>query len=288
MTSGPSPQPVARATLEVPPSARTVLDALAVPVILLDARGVVVATNAAAAATGCEPGADVLTGLPPLDRAAGRAAVQAARAHGGAHEIVLAVPRTMDGRAARGILTHIEGTETFAVTLESQSATGPGACDDLTGLRGRRLILEQLTRRLAESRRYGTPLAVALLDLDRFKRINDHLGHAAGDSALRAASRTMVGRVRTTDDIGRIGGDEFLLLLPSAQGADAAVVLREICSRIAAVTVDGRSRRRMRLSASVGVCAADPEEALDGPDVLRRADDALARAKRRRGRVVVA
>ena len=93
--------------------------------------------------------------------------------------------------------------------------------DVLTGLWNRRAILDALERELARARRGSLPVAVALLDLDHFKRVNDTYGHAAGDSVLKEAAARMAGTVRPYDPIGRYGGEEFLVILPGCDEAGA-------------------------------------------------------------------
>jgi diguanylate cyclase (GGDEF)-like protein len=97
--------------------------------------------------------------------------------------------------------------------------------DPLTGLGNRRAFDEQLAIFLRVARRYGTPLALALFDIDHLKQINDRFGHAAGDVALVHFGRVLLGSIRESDVTARIGGDEFALLLPQtdAQGAEALV-----------------------------------------------------------------
>ena len=279
------PEPAA----ELGADARAVLDAVAVPIMLLNSKGTIVGMNEAARIVGCEAGVSVFAGVAPLDRATTRKALCAARDGAGAQAVVVGSPREIDHRARRGVVTRFcdgTGDVAFAVTLGCVTINGPESLDDLTGVCGRRRILDQLARRLAEARRYGAPLAIALLDLDRFKRVNDELGHSAGDSALRAATSAMVGRIRDTDDIGRIGGDEFLILLTAASGDDAGDVLREVCRRIGEVKVTGRGKA-IRLSASAGIFAADPEVEITATSALEAADQALAVAKRGRGAVVL-
>ena len=97
--------------------------------------------------------------------------------------------------------------------------------DPLTGLGNRRAFDEQLAIFLRVARRYGTPLALALFDIDHLKQINDRFGHPAGDAALMHFGRVLLGSARESDVTARIGGDEFALLLPQtdAQGAEALV-----------------------------------------------------------------
>ena len=94
--------------------------------------------------------------------------------------------------------------------------------DELTGLRNRRAILQELDMLLAGARRHGHRLSVLMLDVDRFKTINDRFGHLAGDEVLREVARRIAARLRTEDVAGRLGGDELLIVLPDTDAAGAA------------------------------------------------------------------
>ena len=104
--------------------------------------------------------------------------------------------------------------------------------DGLTGLFNRRRFEEELERHVAEARRYGTPGALLLIDVDGLKAINDRGGHRAGDTALVAVARVLRGRLRQSDVIARFGGDEFAVLLPHASAADAAKVGEALAERV--------------------------------------------------------
>jgi len=146
--------------------------------------------------------------------------------------------------------------------------------DTLTGLYTRRHIEAELTALASAARRRHTPLGLLLVDVDRFKRINDKISHDAGDEALKTVARRLRSIVRTEDVVGRWGGDEFVVLLPST-GRDAAVVLAQRLRR-AVATLAGEPPRVVPLTVSVGCAAADdPEESA----LVSAADAALRRAK---------
>jgi diguanylate cyclase (GGDEF)-like protein len=139
--------------------------------------------------------------------------------------------------------------------------------DPLTGIANRRSWEAEAARDLAHAQRSGEPLAVAVLDLDHFKAVNDEDGHSAGDELLRELARDWSSELRGADLLGRYGGDEFVLCLP---GTDADSV-RELVHRL---------RASHPAPWSVGVASARPGDSLG--DLLRRADVELYRAKRTR------
>jgi diguanylate cyclase (GGDEF)-like protein len=150
--------------------------------------------------------------------------------------------------------------------------------DALTGTPNRALLLERLEVALAMAQRHGTQLAVIFLDLDGFKQINDTLGHAGGDEALRLVARRMAAAVRASDSVSRHGGDEFLALLSDiAQPADADAVTAKILDAIARPCYIGG--KELRLSASAGI-ALYPRDGTDARDLIRSADAAMYQAKR--------
>lgn len=148
--------------------------------------------------------------------------------------------------------------------------------DALTNCLNRRGLEEVATRELARARRTGTPVTVALLDLDRFKVFNDTHGHDAGDDLLRDAGAAWTAAVRDTDVVARWGGEEFVVLLPDT----APSVAIEVLERLRARTPHGQT-------CSMGVAAVAADDAL--ADAVSRADEALYRAKETgRDRIVVA
>lgn len=148
--------------------------------------------------------------------------------------------------------------------------------DLLTGLANRRHVMERL---VAQTARLGPADAycVAMVDIDRFKHINDSHGHLAGDSVLQGVSARLKGLMRTTDLCGRWGGEEFLLLLPGSTLGDALHSLERVRSGIAETPIpwaDGD----IAVTASFGTAQWQHGEAIS--QTLKRADDALLRAKR--------
>jgi diguanylate cyclase (GGDEF)-like protein len=158
--------------------------------------------------------------------------------------------------------------------------------DPLTGLHNRRRFEEDLRAELARSHRYSVPGALLMLDLDRFKRVNDTLGHPAGDRVLAEIAAVLQGRARETDSIARLGGDEFAVILPRCSLPEAEGVATEIAGAI---------RERMNgdadvppMTVSIGVSPFGTGHRLSYESAIGRADAALYSAKGAgRDRVVV-
>jgi diguanylate cyclase (GGDEF)-like protein len=150
--------------------------------------------------------------------------------------------------------------------------------DSLTGVWNRRAILERLEDELARAGREGTPVAVALADLDHFKRINDSYGHAAGDAVLCEAVNRMRVSLRLYDAIGRYGGEEFLMVLPGCTTQDAVKLADRLRMSIGQETVEVTGRHIV-VTSSLGVAASDTIPVLDAASLIRAADTALYRAK---------
>ncbi len=161
-----------------------------------------------------------------------------------------------------------------------ESATYEG----LTGLLRREAILEQLDRELERALRYGRPLTVAMADLDHFKEVNDRYGHLAGDSLLRRMSQTLAGGLRSTDWIGRYGGEEFLLVLPETGMEGAAALAEKIRDRVQGTLVPMDDGTPVHVTVSIGLASLG-ETAGRGPgritgrDLIAAADRSLYAAK---------
>jgi diguanylate cyclase (GGDEF)-like protein len=160
------------------------------------------------------------------------------------------------------------------------------ATDVLTGASNRRHFLEQSLRELQRAKRYGLDLCLVMLDLDRFKEINDRYGHANGDEALKAFVHACRGVLREVDLLGRLGGEEFAVLLPETGAAGAREVAERLRERVMRLGVPSGSRiLRFTVSAGITMLRAE-DESVDA--LLHRADAALYEAKRSgRNRVVL-
>jgi len=150
--------------------------------------------------------------------------------------------------------------------------------DTLTGLANRVLFAERLDMDLARCRRHGLFLALVVLDLDRFKEVNDHLGHHAGDQVLHDVAHRLQGLLRQTDTVARMGGDEFTVILPDLKAPEDALAAAEKLLQAFArpVLVEDTP---VEVRASMGV-AVYPGHGEDGENLLRHADRAMYRAKR--------
>ena len=151
--------------------------------------------------------------------------------------------------------------------------------DHLTGLANRRSFIEQMVVALARHRRHGISTALLMVDLDRFKQVNDAYGHASGDAVLRGFAATAVRVLRRVDLIGRLGGEEFAVLLPDTD-IDGALDFAERLRREIAATPMLVDTHRIAYTASIGVTLFDATDD-DTDSVLARADRAMYRAKRR-------
>ncbi len=149
--------------------------------------------------------------------------------------------------------------------------------DPLTGLFNRRYVLTRLSGLISGARRHGRPLSVAMADIDFFKPLNDEYGHEAGDAALVALALALRERLRAEDEVGRLGGEEFLILLPDADERAAAAVAESVRASVEALRI-GLDGLDLSVTISVGWATWDREEDVD--ELLRRADIALYEAKR--------
>ena len=152
------------------------------------------------------------------------------------------------------------------------------AHDLLTGLPNRSIFGDRLRQAMAQSRRSGQPLAVLCLDLDRFKEVNDTLGHAAGDKLLREVAHRLTACLRESDTLARLGGDEFAVIQSQAeQPHNAEALARRIIAAIAPpIDLDGQE---VSVGVSIGIAIAHPDQSADLLQLLKNADLALYQVK---------
>ena len=158
------------------------------------------------------------------------------------------------------------------------------ATDPLTGLGNRRLVEDALTRMVAQAHRTGDQFAVVMIDVDRFKSVNDMYGHEAGDTLLVAVAEVLTASTREYDIVGRRGGDEFIMLLAQVDEAQATQII-ERCR----AAIDGLrpGYPALAATASFGIAISAPGHD-DAPALVRAADAAVYAAKARGGNCVVA
>jgi len=151
--------------------------------------------------------------------------------------------------------------------------------DPLTGLLNRRSFERELNQHITQVQRYGPEGAALVLDIDRFKHINDTLGHNVGDELIVNVAQTLLARLRESDVLARLGGDEFAILLPRGGAAEAARVADSVLTAVRAQSVLTAAGRRRPITASIGIALFSDTERLSAEDVLVNADLAMYDAK---------
>lgn len=156
--------------------------------------------------------------------------------------------------------------------------------DALTGLANRRVFEERISNMIESAQRYNNPLTILTMDLDKFKDINDNLGHLAGDEVLKSVAQELKRAVRSTDLLVRMGGDEFVLVLDNTNGASGRILAERLCQAID--KLDIWANDETKLGISIGLAQLEKGETLK--QWLERADDILYHAKAQgRSRVAV-
>jgi len=150
--------------------------------------------------------------------------------------------------------------------------------DGLTGLANRQALLERANGEFSRARRYSRSLSVIMIDIDHFKSINDQYGHAAGDQVLRQLGQQFQSRLRDSDLMGRIGGEEFALLLPDTPKDNALYVAERMREQLNETSIALDNGITLNITASFGVAAMNDDDA-DFNAVLHRADVAMYDAK---------
>ncbi|HEU4779889.1 MAG TPA: EAL domain-containing protein [Steroidobacteraceae bacterium] len=178
------------------------------------------------------------------------------------------------GRVTGAVMVFHDVSTTRALSL---NLAHQAQHDSLTDLPNRLLLDDRLTHAMVAARRHDMKLAVLYLDLDRFKKVNDSLGHNIGDRLLQTIAQRLLGCVRGSDTVSRQGGDEFVILLSElADGQDAAVSAEKVLRTLSVpVDIDGH---HLHVSASIGI-AIYPEDGDDAVTLLKHADFAMYHAK---------
>ena len=149
--------------------------------------------------------------------------------------------------------------------------------DDLTGLHNRRAMQRQLEDEISRSHRHGTPLAIAMIDLDDFKLVNDNFGHAAGDAVLQIYSTEVLSMFRMHDMVARYGGEEFAVILPNTDRDGAYAALRKIQHKASTVTREIEGNAITMPTCSAGISVYHENDTVES--LLKRCDKALYKAK---------
>ena len=149
--------------------------------------------------------------------------------------------------------------------------------DALTFLPNRRKIIVELQEEVIRSNRYGTPLSISILDIDHFKKVNDTYGHTTGDETLRSVAARLREHIRHPDTIGRYGGEEFLIVLPSSKAESAEKQASRLCREVRALQIEANDKV-LSVTISIGIAQFRVgQENWEG--FLHRADEALYKAK---------
>lgn len=162
-----------------------------------------------------------------------------------------------------------------ALALKSKELELHSVTDPLTGVYNRLRLNDSLYKEIKRSLRYGTPVAVILLDIDHFKAVNDTYGHPAGDRVLVDVARLITERIRETDIFGRWGGEEFMLICTETSARNAQGLAEQLRQ-----TIEGHAFAGIgRCTASFGIAELGSEDTIE--ELIRRADDALYQAKKK-------
>lgn len=214
----------------------------------------------------------------PFVYGGGRAGVILLRSGRGEPTITEEVIRVA-GSAVQGAVNALDRAATYENVISQQEKLEVQArTDELTGCLSRRFLMERLATEVERATRYARPLGLVMFDIDDFKQLTDRYGHAAGDEALRIVGAILRRALRTSDFVGRYGGDEFLVVLPETDHAGASL-LSERVRRALHWRPRNLKGARVHLALSGGL-AVFPGTGVATPQALvERADEALYRAK---------
>lgn len=219
-----------------------------------------------------------LTGIPVIMRTGDDDIDTMVRAFGlGAHDYVA---KTAAGAELRARLTvHLElKRATDELRMQRAQLELLTRQDSLTGLANRRKFDELLSLEVGRATRYGRPMSIVMIDLDRFKEINDTHGHQAGDHVLREAAEILRRSVRKQDMVARYGGEEIAILMPETPMPHAALVAERLRIALASAAIPWRGVA-LRVTASFGVIGSPGMPVVEPAEMVRLADRAMYRAK---------
>lgn len=176
------------------------------------------------------------------------------------------------GERETAIIVHLAALVMRELELRQEAAT-----DFLTGASSRRALKEELAKHVSLAKRHSTPISCIVLDIDHFKRVNDTYGHAAGDQVLIGVVGALKAALRHSEHIGRVGGEEFAILLPRTELATAVIFAEKLRRVVKDLSFPG-STPPIAVAASFGVASLVPSDDVEA--LLNRADQALYLAKR--------
>jgi diguanylate cyclase (GGDEF)-like protein len=196
---------------------------------------------------------------------------------------VLGLARARDGFTSNDAALVSSSAEQVALSLERYRVITvmqrQASTDDLTGLNNHRFLIDYLGQQVALAERLNAPLAVLVIDLDHFKRVNDTYGHPVGDAVLSMFAQTLVGSIRRADLAARYGGEEFIVVMSNTAAVDARLVAEKIRAAAEAMRMPiNGGRSHVAVSVSIGG-AAYPEDTTTAAELLATADAALYDAK---------
>lgn len=207
------------------------------------------------------------------------------------HRLLLGLLFTVTLISFMGIVHRLVGALKRKLVAAENLIRQMAITDDLTKLKNRRFLHDRLKEELDRATRYRHPLACIFFDADHFKRVNDSYGHEAGDAVLKTISATAQEQCRQTDTLGRYGGEEFLMLLPETDLAQACILAERLRQAIEG-QISIADQHHIRITATFGVACYSPDTTADQPslsDFIKQADTAMLEAKKAgRNRVGIA
>ena len=172
----------------------------------------------------------------------------------------------------QGLMNEVEGKQQELLELNTQLKE-LATTDPLTGLKNRRCLQEKILENIEGSKVYQSPFSLLLIDVDFFKRVNDTLGHPIGDAVLQELSKKLLRETREQDLVARMGGEEFMIVLPNTNKEHALVIAERI-----RLNIDMGSWRHARITVSIGITTYEPDDNLS--KLFSKADEALYQSKK--------